>query len=142
MYWIDTLKLQNSFKASDIVRVTGDCPLADPKLIDKMISLYLKKKPDYLCTSPYSFPDGFDAEIFSFKTLKLTKEKAFSKFDLQHVTAYIKKDFKYFNKESLKFFDDFSFIKLSIDEKRRSKKCEKSLQTFLSKYLFFGRRFV
>ena len=129
-------KTAKQFKASDIVRVTGDCPLADPKLIDKMISLYLKKKPDYLCTSPYSFPDGFDAEIFSFKTLKLTKEKAFSKFDLQHVTPYMKKDFKYFNKESLKFFGDFSFIKLSIDKKEDLKNVKKVYKHFYPNIFF------
>ena len=64
------------FKASTIVRITGDCPLVDPQLIDNMLRVFHKKKLDFFYTLPKSFPDGFDVEIFSFQTLSKIKKKS------------------------------------------------------------------
>ena len=55
--------------ARTMVRITGDCPLIDPKIIDKTIVCFLEKKVDY-CSNLKSYPDGLDVEIFSIKTLK------------------------------------------------------------------------
>ena len=47
-----------------ILRITGDCPLIDPYMIDETIEIFLKEKIDYLSnTNPPSFPDGLDIEI-------------------------------------------------------------------------------
>ena len=56
----------------NILRITGDCPLIDPKLIDKIINVYQKKKVDYLSNvENRTFPDGMDIELFSFEALSL-----------------------------------------------------------------------
>ena len=63
------------FNADLIVRITSDCPLIDPEIIDFSIKEYLKKKVDYLSnTNPpdgATYPDGTDVEIFNFKNLEL-----------------------------------------------------------------------
>ncbi len=79
--------------ADIIVRVTSDCPFADPVLIDEMLQHFFDGKYDYLSnTFEYSFPDGIDVEIMSFTAL----EKAFYEADLpserEHVTPYIRKN--------------------------------------------------
>ena len=80
-----------------IVRVTGDCILVDPLIIDKMIIFFKKNNCDFL-DPVYSgdgkgavagFPDGFNPEIFSFKALKKAYQKATKPNELEHVTGYI-----------------------------------------------------
>ena len=56
------------FKAKNIVRVTGDNPLTDPKIIDFMIKSHVQRKKDY--TSCNSIPFGARSEVISFKILK------------------------------------------------------------------------
>ena len=57
----------------NIFRITADCPLVDPEIINEAIRKYDNKKIDYLSnTLPPSFPDGLDFELFNFDTLKKT----------------------------------------------------------------------
>ena len=65
------------FKADIIVRITADCPFVDSGLIDDFIKQFKNKKPDYLSNClPWTFPDGLDIEVFSFKLLKNIAIKA------------------------------------------------------------------
>ena len=123
------------FKATDIIRITGDCPLIDPKIIDNLINLYLKKKIDYLNNAkPPYYSDGFDVEIFNFKTLKKTKQKAISAFDREHVTPYIKRE-KIFKKFYVNSINNFG-VKLSIDTKNDYKKIKKVFKFFYPNIYF------
>ena len=64
-------------KSKIIVRITGDCPLADPKIVDKFVKEFKKSKIDYISnTNPWTYPDGFDVEVFSFNLLKEANKKA------------------------------------------------------------------
>ena len=59
-------KAAKLFEADIIVRITGDCPVIDTNITDKVIHKYLSKKLDYCSTViPPTFPDGFDTEVFS-----------------------------------------------------------------------------
>ena len=108
----------------DIVRITADCPLHDPNIIDMAIREYLKGKYDYVCnTIQYTFPDGFDVEVFSFGALEDAWKNANLPSEREHVTPFIKKNEKfkkkniYSNKKypanrcSLDYIDDYEFIK-------------------------------
>ena len=80
------------FKVDNIIRITSDCPLIDPELIDKGINLFKKNKVDYISNIlPPSYPDGLDFEIFSFKALKRSMDQNLSKFDKEHVTLHMKR---------------------------------------------------
>jgi spore coat polysaccharide biosynthesis protein SpsF len=80
------------YQAEVIVRITSDCPLIDPQLIDKIISAYLDLQPncDYLSnTLERTFPRGMDIEVFSYDALKLAAEDARQPWEREHVTPYI-----------------------------------------------------
>src|SRR5438477_2593497 len=56
-----------SVQAKTIVRITADCPLLDPEVIDLTVSRFLEGSWDYVCNvNPPTFPDGLDTEVFSF----------------------------------------------------------------------------
>ena len=83
-------KTAKLFKTNTIVRITGDCPLIDPNILDNMIQLYLSTDSDYVSdTTPPTFPDGLDVEVFSFKSLQIAHNESTKAYDREHVTPYI-----------------------------------------------------
>tara|TARA_Y100000768_G_scaffold388939_1_gene388991 strand:- start:7449 stop:8150 length:702 start_codon:yes stop_codon:yes gene_type:complete len=68
------------FKGSIIVRITCDCPFVDSRLVDNFIQIQKKGKFDYVSNClPYTFPNGMDIEVFTFKLLETAFIKASSK---------------------------------------------------------------
>jgi len=78
-------------RPSAVVRITGDCPLLDPELVDEVITAYLAQSVDYMSnTQPPSFPDGLDVEVFSFDALERAATNAARPMEREHVTPYIR----------------------------------------------------
>ncbi|QWD37519.1 aminotransferase class III-fold pyridoxal phosphate-dependent enzyme [Polynucleobacter paneuropaeus] len=106
-------------KASDadiVVRVTGDCPVIDPGLVDECIQKFRRLKVDYLSnTMPPTYPDGLDTEIFSFSVLEAAAQKAMKSFDREHVTPYIR-DCSIFTKAAVQCDEDLSGLRWTVDE--------------------------
>ena len=99
----------------DIVRITADCPLHDPTVIDLIIGEYLKGNYDYVAnTIEYTFPDGLDVEVFSFGALEEAWKKAELPSEREHVTPYIRKsdNFKKKNVNSTKKYPPY---RLTLD---------------------------
>lgn len=107
------------YEIDTIIRITGDCPLMDPKLVKKMLDHYSKGSFDYLSnTIVPTFPDGLDTEIFSFKTLELMNKNAKLPSEREHVTAYIRNNpnmFRTFNFTNTK---NLANLRWTVDEKR------------------------
>ncbi len=83
-------KCSKKYKVKNILRITSDCPLIDYKIVDNVIKKYFLTNSDYTSNiHPPSFPDGFDIEIFNFKTLKETFHRAKKNFEREHVTPYM-----------------------------------------------------
>lgn len=79
-----------SYNAKHIVRLTGDCPIIDSKVIDEAITFHLEGDFDYTSnTIEPTFPDGLDVEVFKFSALEKTWKNAKLKSELEHVTPYI-----------------------------------------------------
>ena len=106
----------NKFKADIIVRITGDCPIIDPKVIDEVVELYQKNKVNFASNiEPPTYPDGLDVEVFGIKDLILANKFAKTDFEREHVTPHIK--YKKNIKKVNKFFNiNLSNIRLTIDE--------------------------
>ena len=104
------------FDADAIVRITGDCPLVDATIVDECIKQYKNKNVDYVSNlEPASFPDGLDVEVISFAALKQANNEAFSQYDREHVTPFIRNSNK-FSKYSIQHHEDFSNQRWSVDE--------------------------
>ena len=86
---IDCAKLNH---VEIIVRITGDCPIIDPKLIDDCIKLHFKRKKDYTTnTLKLSFPDGLDVEVFNTDALIKSQKMSKTKLNKEHVTYYMRR---------------------------------------------------
>lgn len=78
------------FGGDTIVRVTGDCPLIDPTIVDRVIDRFENETIDYLRLDvPQTFIRGFDVEVFSYEALLKTHKQAHEQKYLEHVTYYI-----------------------------------------------------
>src|ERR1700758_4280892 len=59
------------FGAECLLRITADCPLIDPTVIDQVISRFQQGDFDYVSnTMRHTYPDGLDTEVFSFAALE------------------------------------------------------------------------
>jgi len=109
----------NKMGGDPIIRITGDCPLIDPFLVNEMLQFFLKNDFDYVSNRIIpTFPDGLDVEIFSYDALKICKFNATLNSELEHVTPYILKNptkFKLFN---FKNKNDLSNFRWCVDEQR------------------------
>ena len=105
-----------SSEADIVVRITGDCPLVDPGLVDKCIKGYKENEVDYFSNiQPTTFPDGLDIEVLSMHSLEKAHKEAISNYDREHVTTYIRNSDK-FSKCSIKNSKDLSEQRWSVDE--------------------------
>jgi len=76
--------------ADQIVRLTGDCPLADPELIDRLVELHVAGGYDHSCnTLNPRWPDGLDAEVMRAEVLEAAWREAVLPSDREHVTRFI-----------------------------------------------------
>lgn len=96
----DCVKPLNLKNKDIIVRLTGDCPLHDPNIIDETILAFMNESCDYLANSIKAvYPDGLDVEVCSFNALKIAYLSARKQSDLEHVTPYIRDCGKFITKD-------------------------------------------
>lgn len=109
-------KAAKLFDADIIVRITADCPLINPKVVDKIISVFLNNNFDYICNNnPPSFPEGLDVEVFSFKVLTIALNNSLKNSEKEHVTPYIINHPEIFNNSNIKCNEDLKSYRLTLD---------------------------
>lgn len=107
-----------NYEPDYIVRLTSDCPLIDPNLIDEIIDQTIKNNADY-CSNTLieSYPDGQDVEVFTFKSLKKTWEESILKSDREHVTPFMKNNKIQFNLVNFHSKNlEYEKVRMTIDE--------------------------
>lgn len=110
--YIDVLKKHSG---DVIVRITGDCPLVDPALVDLLIAQFLGEDADYLSNvDPHTYPDGLDIEVFKYPALERAHLESVTLYDREHVTTYIRKSDN-FRKVSFKNPIDLSHLRWTVD---------------------------
>ena len=100
---------------STIVRITADCPLIDPQIVDKVIEQFFSENYDFATnTLTRTFPIGTDVEVFSFSALNRAWENAQLPSEREHVTPYLrnKENYKIINVENDK---NISNLRLTVD---------------------------
>ena len=106
-----------AYQPKHVVRLTGDCPLADPEIIDRVIRLHLKHGYDYTSNIlPPTWPDGMDIEIFRFSCLEEAASSAKLPSEREHVTPFIQNRPRQYAQGNLENEQDFSNHRLTVDE--------------------------
>lgn len=104
--------------ADIIIRVTSDCPMIDPAIIDKMLEQFISSGQaiDYMSNVvERTFPRGLDTEIMTYDTLTEAVNGAVSTFDREHVTPYIYNNPDRFKIANFKNEKDYSRYRWTVD---------------------------
>ncbi|WP_264553425.1 glycosyltransferase family protein [Flavobacterium sp. N2038] len=107
-----------------IVRVTSDCPLIDPNLVDEIVTFVQQNNKDYGSNVLIeNFPDGQDIEVFKFSALEKAWKEAKLLSDREHVTLYVRNNSDFnggnlFSSINYPCLSDFSNIRMTVDEQR------------------------
>ena len=107
------------YHADVVVRITSDCPLIDPAVVDEVIGFYLAHKEDYDYVSntfpELTYPRGMDTEIMSYKVLKEAYEQAKDQAEREHVTIFIKRRPERYRIKNLPYDEDYSHYRWTVD---------------------------
>jgi spore coat polysaccharide biosynthesis protein SpsF len=102
----------------NIIRITSDCPLIDPKVIDLHIAEFKSKQVDYLSSriNKRTWPHGMELEVFSYAVLRDAWKNATTLNDREHVTPYLYRT----NRDNYKLYEltcfkDLSGYRLTVD---------------------------
>ena len=116
--------------ADVVVRITGDCPLIDPELVDEVIRRFKASDVDYLSNNyPPTYPDGLDIEVCTFKVLEQASRETSKPFDREHVTPYLREP-GLFKTAVMRHSQDLSALRWTVDEPADFAVIEKVFQHF------------
>jgi spore coat polysaccharide biosynthesis protein SpsF len=102
--------------AEAVVRITSDCPLIDPEVIDRTVRAFLDKQPDYASNSVVrTYPRGLDTEVMTFRALELAWHEARHPYQRAHVTPYIYENQGQFKILSVTGDQDHSAYRWTVD---------------------------
>jgi len=127
------------YNCKNIIRLTSDCPLIDPQIIDKVVLKFKKNKLDYCSNrnplNKCTYPDGTDVEIFTFKSLKKAYENELDPNYREHVTLQFYKKSNY-KSSTIKNNKDFSNYRFTLDNKEDFKVISFIINEIEKKQLF------
>lgn len=104
-------------QADVVVRITADCPVIDPKVVDEVIDGYLSS--DYAFYGlKGEFPDGLDCTVFATSALERAWREAKLPSEREHVGPYIEKNPQLFKGGGLEKFQGLSHLRWTLDEPR------------------------
>lgn len=117
-------------QADVVVRITGDCPLVDPELVDEVIRRFKSANVDYFSNvAPPTYPDGLDIEVCTFKALEQACRETNKPFDHEHVTPYLRES-GIFKTAAMQHSQDLSALRWTVDEPADFVVIEKIFQHF------------
>jgi spore coat polysaccharide biosynthesis protein SpsF (cytidylyltransferase family) len=105
--------------ASAVVRITADCPLLDPAVVQRVVDEFTVAAgaADYVSNiNPPTYPDGLDCEVFSFAALERAWKEARLRSEREHVTLYIRNHPELFAIRNVANDHDLSALRWVVDE--------------------------
>ena len=128
------------FSINTIVRLTADTPLIDPHVIDKVISVFQDNEFDFVSNFfplPRTYPEGYNVEVFSIKTLRQANLEAIKPSDREHVTTYITMQPDIFKIYRVDYKNDYSKYRFTLDYDDDYKLIKKIFESLYNKHHFF-----
>lgn len=105
------------YAPAHVVRLTGDCPLADPAVIDLVVARHLESGADYTSnTIEPTWPDGLDVEAMTMAALEAAAREATARYQREHVTQFIVRQPRRFRLHSVRHDNDLSALRWTVDE--------------------------
>lgn len=133
--YYDTAK---KYSADIIVRLTSDCPIIDPNVVDEVIETFLNHTYDYVSnTLERSYPRGMDTEVFSMKVLEQAHQFANKQYEREHVTPYIYLNPAKFNLYNVEYKTDESVHRWTVDTKEDLLLIRKIIEKLYTSSIFF-----
>jgi spore coat polysaccharide biosynthesis protein SpsF (cytidylyltransferase family) len=114
-------QVAKSETANAVVRITGDCPLIDPEIIDNVVSVFRSGCYDYVSNcNDRTYPDGLDVEVFSYESLVEANQYGVDSYSREHVTPYLRGEefsrvYGNFRIYQVKFQSDLSHVRWTLD---------------------------
>lgn len=103
-------------QAEAVVRITSDCPVIDPELVDATIKAFLDQHGDYASNAlELTYPRGLDVEVFTTAALKQAWQVARAPYEREHVTPYFYEHPELFRLVSIKGEKDDSRYRWTLD---------------------------
>ncbi len=106
------------YEIDPVVRITADCPLMDPAVVDLVIGQFLESGADYVSNTaplPATYPDGMDVEVFSFAALQRAWRDAAKPSEREHVTFHLWQHPEWFKVRRVDHVPDWSEYRLTVD---------------------------
>jgi spore coat polysaccharide biosynthesis protein SpsF (cytidylyltransferase family) len=102
--------------AGIIVRITADCPLTDPAVVDSVIRARNRDDADYASNvEPPTFPEGYDCEVFTHACLTRVDQGATLAYEREHVTVRVREHLTEFRTTHIAHDPDLSWMRLTVD---------------------------
>lgn len=121
--------------ADIIIKIPSDCPLIDPRIVDKVLDFYVENEGKYDFVSnlhPATYPDGNDVEIMTSEALSKAWQEAVRPLELEHTTPYFWEnpdkfrlanvvwetnlDYSMSHRFTIDYHEDYLFIKRVFEE--------------------------
>ncbi len=119
-------------EATTLVRLTGDCPLLDPEIVDAHLALFDGADYDYVwCGDRPSLPNGFICEVFGRDRLLQAANAATDHYDREHVTPWIRAQLAAERIGAYHLPNDLSRYRLCVDTEEDFKLIERLLQNLI-----------
>jgi spore coat polysaccharide biosynthesis protein SpsF (cytidylyltransferase family) len=104
------------FEADHIVRLTGDCPLIDPSIIDAVVQALSAASAEYASNvEPPTYPDGLDVECFTRDALDRADRLATRPAEREHVTLWMRSEAAALRRVNVTAVADFAHLRLTVD---------------------------
>jgi spore coat polysaccharide biosynthesis protein SpsF len=106
----------NAYHADTIARITADCPLVDPALVDETMCVFQEQQADYASNSlRCTYPRGLDVEVFTLAALTLAWQNGLKPYEREHVTPYFYEHPELFRLASVVGTSDYSHYRWTLD---------------------------
>lgn len=115
--------------ASSVIRITGDCPLIDPEVVDLASDLFTASDADYVSnTQMRTYPRGLDVEVFSRDVLEKMDREAIDPEEREHVTLFIHHHPELFQMKNFTYSEDVSRFRFTVDTEKDFELIRKMLE--------------